>query len=116
MQVVVVSPTPHLHERKHAQANSADVEHTACDIPDCISCIEYGPNMELLAADLWDPLGGGPGKAAVDSNPNGHINSVREIRNVQPTEPQMVTDEVLRSHMLRSQTSDFHTPTLLTKA
>ena len=84
----------------HAQANSADVEHTACDIPDCMYCIEYGPNMEMLAADLWDPLGGGPGKAVVDSNPNGHTSSVREIRNVQPTEPQMVTDEVLRPHTL----------------
>ncbi len=54
--------------------------------------------MEMLAADLWDPLGGGPGKASVDSNPNGHAVSVREIRNVQPTEPQMVTDDFIRSH------------------
>jgi hypothetical protein len=82
----------------HVQANNADVEHTACDITDCIYCIEYGPNMELLAADLWDPLGGGPGKAAVNSNANGHSSSAREIRNAQPTELQMDTDDSLRSH------------------
>ena len=42
----------------NVQANNADVEHTACDLQDCIYCIEYGPNMEELAADLWNPNGG----------------------------------------------------------
>ena len=53
--------------------------------------------MELLAADLWDPLGGGPGKEAVNSNDNGHNSSAREIRNAQP-ELQMDTEDSLRSH------------------
>ena len=47
--------------------------------------------MEEIAADLWNPMGGY--LPAI-----GHTVSKCKIRNAQPTEPQMVTDEFLRSH------------------
>ena len=65
-----------LHGTPHVKANNADVEHTACDLHDCIYCIEYGPNMEELAADLWNPMGGYlPARAADHSNTITHVTS-----------------------------------------
>ena len=84
----------------NVQANNVDVEHTACDLQDCMYCIEYGPNMEELAADLWNPMGGYlPARAADDHNTISHTTSECEILHAHPAELQSGEAHfTLRSH------------------